>query len=98
MLVILLKVYISYCIFRKVFLYVNSLIALHRVEDKLTRKLWFAASLGMTKRMDKLIKKGADVNYQIKHKANKNMTALSWLLLRHHHTILIKRGFEIQLG
>jgi hypothetical protein len=94
MLVILLKIYIGYCIFRKVFLYVNSLIALHRVEDKLTRKLWFAASLGMTKRMDKLIKKGADVNYQIKHKANKNMTGLSWLLLRHHHTILIKRGFE----
>jgi len=99
MLLLILKIYLGYFVFRQLVLYISSLVALLKVKDKLTRKLWFAASLGMTKRMDKLIAKGADINYQIKieNKVHKGMTALSWLILRHHHTFLIKRGFEYLL-
>jgi len=96
MLLLILKIYLGYFVFRQLALYASSLVVLFKVKDKLTRKLWFAASLGMTKMMDKLIAKGADVNYQIKTKGKirKNITALSWLILEHHHTFLIKRGFE----
>ena len=87
-----LKIYLGYCIFRQGVLFLSSLVALSRVEGMLNKKLFIAASLGMTKWMDKLIDKGADVNYKIKK--NKNMTPLSWLIMRHHHHILIRRGFE----
>ena len=92
LLITFLKIYLGYCIFRQVILFLSSLVALSRVKGMLNKQLFIAASLGMTKWMDRVIDKGADVNYKIKK--NKNMTPLSWLIMRHHHHILIRRGFE----